>query len=298
VAYTKIPLNFEAMDKAYKDNQSLPPDVKKWLKDQNDWEDGENEKIKRENEARAARGEEPKKLLHKSTSCCMQASLSFNATKAPIPKSGSRDRDNLTLDDGKNYILAVDEFRAYLTYRYGPTDQIRSLEDIKNKKGVVILGNAHIEFWDGEDFFQSAKGLSKRKGNPGAVMSPSFLNTGPRWFWEIGDGSTTSSAATTPEWVRGRWDVWDGNRYYYYFFEDGHVVWIETRPAPKWVPPRTIGNSGTVTMTEHGLSIVWKELKPGETPTKEDFTRMNWTSETDMFGTSNKYSPLGAKKMI
>jgi hypothetical protein len=296
VAFAKIPLNFEAMNKAYRDNKSLPPDVKNWLKDVNDREEADNEKIRRENEDRVARGEEPKKLVHKSTSCCMQASLSFNATRAPIPKQGTRqDRDNLTLD-GKNYILTADEFRAYLTYYYGPTDQFGDPAEIKGRKGVVIFSNAHIEFWDGEDYFQSAKGLEKRKGNSGAVMLPSFLNTTPRWFWEIDDGSAKSSA-TTPEWVRGWWDVWDGNRYYYFFFEDGHVVWIDTQPAPKWIPSKNIGNSGTVTMTEHGLKIVWKQLKSAAKPTEEEFTRMNWSSETEMFGTSNNYSPLGAKKM-
>jgi len=34
MAYARIRLNFETMDKAYKDYKSLPPAIKDWLKDQ------------------------------------------------------------------------------------------------------------------------------------------------------------------------------------------------------------------------------------------------------------------------
>jgi len=275
MTYAKIPLNFEKMDKAYKDFKSLPPDIAKWLKDQNDYEDEHN--------------------LPHSTSCCMQASLSFNAAGHPIPKAGSRDRNNLTLDGGKNYILAVDEFRAYLTYRYGPTNQVKDLASIKGMKGVLIFGNSHIEFWDGENIFQSAAGASRRGGNPNAVMAAGMVNSPLRWFWEIGD-SASAASAVLPQWVQGWWTVYDGNYYYYYFYPDGMVSWIETKPNQKWVPPKTVGNHGKVRTLEHGFKITWKENGPPP-PTEETFTRVGWSSTSEMNGVSNKYSPLFARKM-
>ncbi|HXP60063.1 MAG TPA: hypothetical protein VN829_06195 [Dongiaceae bacterium] len=160
MGYAKISLNFATMDRAYKDFNSLPTDIAKWLKAQNDYEDAHG--------------------LRHSTSCCMQASLSFNATNHPIPKAGSRDRDNLTLDLAKNYILAVNEFRAYLTFRYGPTDQVTDLASIKGKEGVLIFGDSHIEFWDGENIFQSLAGAARRRGNTSArdgAGDPEFVAT-------------------------------------------------------------------------------------------------------------------------
>jgi hypothetical protein len=284
MAYTRIPLNFDAMDKAYKDHASLPADIKAWLKKQNDYEDAENERRKREN---------IQPLLGHSTSCCMQASLSFNATGQPIPRAGSRDRDN-TILSGKNYILAVDEFRAYLTHKYGPTEQVTDLAAIKGKRGVLIFGNSHIEFWDGDSIFQSPAGAKRRRANPSGVMAGGILNARPLWFWEI-DGAPTASVV--PEWLQGWWTVYDGNYYYYYFSPDGIVNYIKTKPSPKWVPPKTIGNQGRVTLTPHGLSILWRPTEPGGVATKEDFTRLNWTSTTEMNGESNKYAQLFARKM-
>jgi hypothetical protein len=275
MSYAKIPLNFATMDSAYKDYKSLPADIAKWLKNQNDWED--------------------KQGLPHSTTCCMQASLSFNATSQPIPKAGSRDRDNTTLDQGKNYILAVNEFRAYLTFKYGPTDQVTDLASIKGKQGVLIFGNSHIEFWDGENIFQSSAGAARRRANASAVMAGAILNSSPRWFWEIGDDVSVTSAAL-PEWVQGWWTVYDGNYYYYYFHPDGLVNYIESKPNQKWIPPKKVGNQGTVKMTDHGLKIAWKELGPPP-PTEETFTQVNWSSTTEMNGVSNKYSPLFARKM-
>ncbi len=224
----------------------------------------------------------------------MQASLSFNATNQPIPKNGSRDRDNTTLKDGKHYVLSVDEFRAYLTFKYGPTDIVTDLASIKGKKGVLIFGGAHVEFWDGESIFQSTGGARKRGGNPGAVMAPGMVSSPLRWFWEI---SEDASPAVLPEWAQGWWTVWDGSYYYYYFRPDGMVNYIETKPNPKWTPPKTVGNHGQVTLIPNGLRIEWRPTEPGGEPTKEDFTRVDWTSTTEMNGVSNKYSPLFARKM-
>jgi Type VI secretion system (T6SS), amidase effector protein 4 len=288
MAYAKIRLNFETMRGAYKHNKELPADIAKWLKAQNEAED----KVNARNEEHKARGEKLEPGGGHSTSCCMQASLSFNATSQPIPKAGSRDRDNTTLDNGKNYILAVDEFRAYLTYKYGPTDTFKDKAAIKGMTGVIIFGNGHIELWDGDDILQ-------KPGTAGA-MDPGWVwSQKPMWFWEITDAAaaTQGTPGAVPDWQLGWWTVWDGSYYYYYFFDDGHVVWIEEKPNPKWVPRKNIGNSGTFTQTEHGLKIVWRPTEPGGKPTIEDFTRRDWSSTNEMNGNSNKYSPLVAKKM-
>ena len=58
----------------------------------------------------------------------------------------------------------------------------------------------------------------------------------------------------------------------------------------------TIGNRGTVTMNDHGPTVLWVPTKGETVGTKEDFTQLNWSSITDMNGVSNKYSPLYAKK--
>ena len=156
------------MNRAYRDNKLLPKQIQTWLDDQNDYERKHGLKI--------------------STSCCMQASLSFNATVHPIPSTGSAShRDNTKLSDGKYYILAVDEFRAHLTYKYGPTDKIidNDLASIQGKPGAVIFGGWHIEFWDGANIFQSAEGCAKRAKqsipvNAGCVMMRGIEFSGER----------------------------------------------------------------------------------------------------------------------
>ena len=99
-----------------------------------------------------------------------------------------------------------------------------------------------------------------------------------------------------PDWLQGWWTVYDGNFYCYYFHTDGWVNYIEQKPNVKWTPPKTVGNQGQYALLAHGLHIVWRER--GTAPATEDtFTRLDWTSETEMNGVSNKYSPLFARKM-
>ena len=62
------------------------------------------------------------------------------------------------------------------------------------------------------------------------------------------------------------------------------------------MPAKDIGNDGSFSQTEHGVKIVWTP-KGDPAPTIETFVRVNWTSETEMNGISNKYSPLVAQKM-
>ena len=296
--YAKIPLSFKAMEAAYKDNQSLPSDIANWLKDQNAREEKFNAELPDVNAQRVSEGKKPLAPAGHSTSCCMQASLSFNATGSPIPKAGARDRENTTLNGGKNYILAVEEFRAYLTYRYGPTDQVDDWSQITGMQGVLIFGNAHIELWDGKQPLQSAAGLAAHGRNAGAVMRPDFLATKPQWFWET-TGDKAQTASDIPDWLVGWWTIYDGAYYYYYFFKDGSVVYIEQKPNTHWVPPKTIHNHGVVVKNDavHGFKVTWGVLKGETIPTIEDFTPLGWSSQTEMNAASNKYSPIFARKM-
>ena len=297
--YAQIPLSFKAMEAAYRDNQSLPADIKKWLQDQNKREDDYNANLPALNAQRAEDGKKPLPPAGHSTSCCMQASLSFNGAGAPIPKAGSRDRDNTTLDGGKNYILAVNEFRAFLTYRYGPTDQFTDWSAIKGRTGIVIFGDSHIELFDGDNILQSAKGLAAHGRNGGAVMSDGFLNKSkPWWFWET-TGDKAQAASDIPDWLVGWWTIYDGEYYYYYFFKDASVVYIKDKPSPKWIPPKTVGNHGMAVKNDavHGFTVTWGLLKGETVQTIEDFTPLGWTSQTEMNAASNKYSPIYARKL-
>jgi hypothetical protein len=74
------------------------------------------------------------------------------------------------------------------------------------------------------------------------------------------------------------------------------VIYIKTAPSKSWVPSRTTGGKGRVTPLEHGLKVTWPPFSDEE-GTEETFTRMNWTSVTQMYATSTKYSPLGASKL-
>ena len=297
--FAKIPLSFATMELAYRDNKTLPPDIAQWIKDQNKREQDFNDNLDTLNQQRAAEGKSPLKKMGHSTTCCMQASLSFNATNQPIPKMGSRDRDNTTLTGGRNYILTVDEFRAYLTYRYGPTDTFAHWSDIQGMTGVVIFGSGHIELFDGDTILQSLKGLGAHGRNSGAVMSDGFLNSSTPWyFWETtGDKAATTSLI--PDWLVGWWTIYDGNYYYYYFFGDGAVVYIEQKPNAKWTPPKTVGNRGNVVPNPnvHGFKVTWTPTKGETTSTIEDFTPLGWSSQTEMNAVSNKYSPIYARKI-
>jgi hypothetical protein len=104
-------------------------------------------------------------------------------------------------------------------------------------------------------------------------------------------------SGSIPEWLTGWWSVNDTNQYYYHFSDGGEVTHTRSQPASgKAPPPKHAGNRGTVRMTDHGLDILWNVIAPGG-PTIEKFTRMGWSSTTEMFGTSNKYGGLSARKI-
>jgi len=275
MAFGRIPLDFSAMRKAYKfydklhDGTPVGEEVYEWIAAQNKIE--------------AAKG------LPKSTTCCMQASMAFNVTPQKIQKAGSVGRENTYgKKTGNYYILNVQEFRAWLTYTFGPTDQVAGKSKVPDSPGVLVFGNAHIEFWDGKEVLQA----------PPRMSASWMWGQSPIWFWYVGSAASASaSTSTAPEWLVGWWTVYDGNYYYYHFSREGIVNYIKTKPNPKWVPPTTIGNQGTVSSIANGVSVLWKPTEPGGVSTKEDFTRVGWTSTTEMNGRSNKYAPLFARKM-
>jgi hypothetical protein len=58
----------------------------------------------------------------------------------------------------------------------------------------------------------------------------------------------------------------------------------------------TIGNQGRVQMLEHGPKITWNPVR-NLPATVETFTRVGWTSESEINGSSNNYAPLLARKL-
>ncbi len=272
MAFGRIPLDFVAMRRAYKfhnrlhDGTPVGEEVYEWITAQNKLE--------------------AEKGLKKSTTCCMQASMGFNATPRTIPKTGAVGRDNTYgKKTGNYYILNVDEFRAWLTYTFGPTSQVKGKSEVPDSPGVLIFGNAHIEFWDGKEVLQAPP-----------LMSGSWMwGQSPIWFWYVGAGMPAPSSMV-PDWLVGWWTVYDGKYYYYYFNKAGLVTYIDQRPNAKWTPPMNIGNQGRVQMLEHGPRVTWNPVR-NLPATIETYTRVGWTSETEMNGDSNNYSPLFARKL-
>jgi hypothetical protein len=101
------------------------------------------------------------------------------------------------------------------------------------------------------------------------------------------------SYSSLTRWLRGWWTVYDGNYYYYHFSERPIVTYTKTKPANSAVQPSSTQNTGKVSISETPPHVVIR----WDSGTEEKFTRVNWTSETEMNGTSNRYSPPFARKM-
>jgi hypothetical protein len=102
-----------------------------------------------------------------------------------------------------------------------------------------------------------------------------------------------------PDWLIGWWTVYDGQYYYYYFRDNGKVIYIKKAPNKIWVPPEGTGSSGTFQFIKDEITfrVTWSKMEAGEDTTVETFTRVGWTSTTEMNGDSSKYAPLFARKM-
>ena len=105
------------------------------------------------------------------------------------------------------------------------------------------------------------------------------------------------TASTVPKWLVGWWTVWDGNYYYYNFTNQFTVTWVWDKPSGRQAPaPKRPENKGKVIVSSTGVKIVWNPTGSSSS-TVETYTRRDGTSETEMSGVSNKFTPLTAKRM-
>lgn len=295
MAYAKIPLSWEQLRTGYKTYApgDLPPEITTQLKQWNDQVDKDNEEIKRKNELieqkNRAHGIDPKKgqikLKHKNISCVMQISLGLNKTGDALPRNGAKLRENLYLM-GQYMILSVDELHDWLDWQYGRTDAVPKgdLSSIKGRRGILVMGSAHVELWDGSKWLQA--------------MDSAFTSGAsayPYWFREV---DAAPGGNVLPDWLIGWWEVYDGQYYYYHFAGSGCVTYTKTKVSSRGASaPKTPANIGKAVMDEsvHGPVVTW--AKVGKvTATVEKFTRLKWTSETDMNGRSNNYGELYARR--
>src|SRR5262245_48931159 len=275
----KIRVKFSTLLEAYPKHNALPAPVKAYL-------DGLNKGI--------AEGQP------KNTPCCLQMSHALNATGQKI-HSRSHRRANAVIG-GNYYIQAVDELEHYLIGRYGATEdikkdaagKIRTQAQMKlyldGKQGILVFrstgAGAHTERWDRNSIIQKA-------GAPGGMNAQHIVGQPRILLWQ---GTEATDSSPIPSWLPGWWSVYDGKQYYYYFSDQHGVTYTKDKPVSLSVPPaKSPLNEGTVTMTEHGLVIDWNPADGGAT--RETFTRVDWTSQTEMNGESNRYAPLFARKM-
>lgn len=273
----KIRANFSTMLAAYPKHDRLPKVIKDYIDSLN---------------AHKAKPTDPD-----ATPCCLQMSHALNAAGQSIYSSSHR-RPNPNLG-GSYYLGAVDELEHYLTGRYGKTEDIKTgrteaqmKQYLQGKQGILVFregyAGAHTELWNKDSIIQ-------KQGAPGG-MNEGYVFGRPRiLFWEV---TEEADANPVPIWLRGWWNVYDGNTYYYYFSDQHGVTYTKVAPAALVAaPPKRPLNEGTVTIsaTPPHIVINWNPADGGAT--KESFTRVGWISEREMNGVSNRYSPLFAKKM-
>ncbi|HSB64661.1 MAG TPA: T6SS effector amidase Tae4 family protein [Thermoanaerobaculia bacterium] len=231
------------------------------------------------------------------TPCCLQISHALNAAGQKIYPFSYR-RQNQPLG-GNYYIGSVDELEHYLTARYGRTEDIKigrteaeMRRYLDGKQGILVFregfAGAHTELWNKNSIIQ-------KQGTPSGMNEGALFSKPRILFWEITD---EKDANAVPVWLRGWWNVYDGNTYYYYFSDQHGVTYSKVAPASLGVAPakKTL-NEGTVTIsaTPPHVVIEWNPADGGATT--ESFTRVGWSSESEMNGVSNRYAPLFAKKM-
>lgn len=231
------------------------------------------------------------------TSCCLQISYALNAAGQRIYPFSQRRQNELL--GGDYYIGSVDELEHYLTARYGRTEDIKigrteaeMRQYLSGKQGILVFRQGpygfHTELWDGNNIKQKA-------GTPAAMNERNLFSKPRILFWEITEEKDSNAV---PAWLQGWWNVYDGNTYYYYFSDQHGVTYSKDAPAALGVaPPKKPLNEGTVTIsaTPPHVVIEWNPADGGATT--ESFTRVGWSSESEMNGVSNRYSPLFARKM-
>lgn len=111
-------------------------------------------------------GDELNKLAGYNT-CCLQLSHALNQSEMQIENFSNFFNEEIkgnkvrAYSDDKNnfYILSPIDMRAYLKQKYFPPENYnRSPEqmkgNIKNRKGIVVFGNSHVDLWNGKQFHQ------------------------------------------------------------------------------------------------------------------------------------------------
>jgi hypothetical protein len=274
--YAQIKASFDVMVKNYHMHNAMPPFLKAYLV-------------------------ELQKQAPNATQCCMQLSHALNAAGVTIPERGKPGRrwdgKNPAIPGGNgNYLLAVDEVEDFLTGRFGRTDEAKgnpaSMWPLKKpllgREGILVFRDGgegyHTELWNGRQVHQST--ISGNMTESGIFAQKRVL------FWEVLSGEGRPSL---PEWLRGWWEVKDGNTYYYWFSDQPGAFYTEKRPTSASMLPEAAmpQNYATVKMAAGGPILTWRAVGQLQS-TVETFTRLpNGT----MRGTSNQYGPLTATKM-
>jgi hypothetical protein len=112
---------------------------------------------------------------------------------------------------------------------------------------------------------------------------------------EVYYGSSPQTGRT-PDWLVGWWKVVDGgDTYFYYFDQNGGVVWVENKPSKGGAPIGNFGNRGRSKLTgDDALEITWNWVAGGQTI--ENFTVTD-VPRTHMNGSSNRWGPLVADRI-
>jgi hypothetical protein len=334
MAFARIGVDYDQLIAGYYRFSNKPREVDAYLGGLNKKVDEHNaEAVKKWGSEQAAK--DNKDWLPQNTSCTIQMSAAFNNTKLKIPAtsayrssmmfgpdSGAHSADQLARLQGYS-IQAVSEMEWWLTQTFGPTDDLKVLAAkekrdpqalIKGKKGVLVFGGVHVEFWDGDKIYQTGGMVmlpGDSKPQPFTGMSAGIWNQKSVKFWEIvppGDAPDV----TVPSWLSGWWKVWDGSTYYYYFQDTPFVVWTENPPSANEAPSSfKVKNEGKVTFTEAGFKINWRENKDARGQalktivdgafkgTEESFPHKKDASDVKrMVGKSSRYSPPVADKLF
>ena len=281
MAFAHIRANFDVMWDKYPTHNALPEGIKTYIADLKKQDPGSN-----------------------PTPCCLQMSWALNAAGHTIPRHSFR-RPNAVIN-GRNHIGAVDELEYYLTGRYSRTEDIkkdgsgktRSVPEMKQylhgRQGILVFRDptpgVHTELWDTSTIKQKA-------GAPGG-MNEGHIFSQPRiLFWEIANTANPPDEWDLPAWLRGWWVVYDGNYYWYYFSDKGIVTYVKSAPKDSTMAPVNMPlNSGRVTVSETAPHVVieWNPADGGATVEKFRYWGNN---NREMNGTSNRYSPLFARKL-
>lgn len=301
----KIVADFKILKKSYPMNKDKSHVVMKLFIPWQERVKKENEAIAKRNEAHRAAKEKEEKLVPMPTPCCYQVSHALNALKDPahaIPSNGMW-RDYKPIPGGNgNYIGAVNELEDHLTKRYGAGQDFSIVGDAQKrlaylkkykKNGLILMRDAsaglHTEFWDGMagKVLQSDTGLAN-------ISQLGVLSAKRVVYWPI-------VGKLMPDWLKGWWDVNDGDQYYY-CFSDEEVCWYTTnRPmSPFDLPFGSEGNRGFVDVSDVAphVTVTWNKLSPDQPiNTIEKFTRIPVTIP-QMVGASNRFGMLNARKII